>query len=302
MQEALKFDFTTAPDPVLFDESLVASYDDMLDADCDEDCDLDCSMTVSVADRRAAHDAFRGVPETRVAQNLHLCACIELKHRTVDTDDDIIEQTAEFWLGGGDGDDDIKVKVCKTFFAHTLGLPDSRLEALLEPHTFEWFSRHRDCGRSFGDRDSDDCGNGDVDDDGDYDDDYEHRRRRYAVTTFGDNDEIPCSDFVLNSRKHLNKNNSAFVEETDSDVEVYLDEIPHSVYNNVIRHIQTIPRVVSTWISQENKQETLKFECSINCRSLYLNYLKKSKKIKNKVNEKQFKKIYNRYVKKSFMV
>ncbi|CAI6369409.1 unnamed protein product [Macrosiphum euphorbiae] len=113
---------------------------------------------------------------------------------------------------------------------------------------------------------------------------------------------MPCSDFVLNSRKHLDKNNSAFVEETDSDVEVYLDEIPHSVYNNVIRHIQTIPRVVSTWISQENKKETLKFECSINFRSLYLNYLKKSKKIKNKVNEKQFKKIYNRYVKKSFMV
>lgn len=100
----------------------------------------------------------------------------------------------------------------------------------------------------------------------------------------------------------MDKNNSAFVEETDSDVEVYLDEIPHSVYNNVIHHIQTIPRVVSTWVSQENDQETFKFECSINCHSLYLNYLETSKKIKNKVNEKQFKKIYNRYVKKCFMV
>lgn len=99
----------------------------------------------------------------------------------------------------------------------------------------------------------------------------------------------------------MDKKNSAFVEETDSDVEVYLDEIPHSVYNSVIRHIQTIPRVVSTWISQENNQEAFKFECSINCHSLYLNYLKTSKKMKNKVNEKQFKKIYNRYVKKSFM-
>lgn len=100
----------------------------------------------------------------------------------------------------------------------------------------------------------------------------------------------------------MDKNNSSFVEETDSDVEVYLDEIPHSVYNNVIHHIQTIPRVVSTWVSQENNQETFKFECSINCHYLYLNYLETSKKIKNKVNEKQFKKIYNRYVKKSFMV
>lgn len=103
------------------------------------------------------------------------------------------------------------------------------------------------------------------------------------------------------SRKHLDKNNSAFVEETDSDVEVYLDEIPRSIYNNAISHIQTIPRVVSTWTSQENDHETFKFECSINCHSMYSNYLKKTKKNKNKVSEQQFKKIYNSYVKKSFM-
>jgi len=186
-----------APDPVLFDPSLVASYDEMLDAECDEDCDLDCSVAVTAAKRRAAYNAFRRVPETRVAQNLYLCASIELKHRTVDTDDDIIEQTAECWLdvGNGDDGDDIKVKVCKTFFARTLGLPDSRLEALLEPETFEWFSRYRR---------GDDCGEGGIEDDEGYDEDYEHRRRRYVNNRgFGNDDEMPCTDFVLNSRQAI---------------------------------------------------------------------------------------------------
>ncbi|XP_025206373.1 uncharacterized protein LOC112602498 [Melanaphis sacchari] len=270
----------------------------MLDAKCDEDCDLECSVAVPEASRRVAYDAFRNVPETRVAQNLYLCACVELNHRTVDTDEDIIEQTAEFWLDVNDGDDDgddndIKVKVCKTFFASTLGLPDSRLEALLEPDTFEWFSKYRDCSRSFG--------WSDINDDEYHDEDYEHRRQRYANGGPSNDDETPCTNFVLNSRKHLDKNNSAFVEETDSDVEVYLDGITYSVYNSVISYIQTTPRVVSTWINQENNEETFQFECSINCHFLYLNYLKKTKKNKNKVNEKQFKKIYNRYVQQSFM-
>lgn len=203
-----------APDPVLFDPNLVASYDEMLDAECDEDCDFDCSLAVNATGRRAAYDAFRKVPETRVAQNLYLCASIELKHRTVDTDDDIIEQTAEFWLdvvGNGDG---IKVKVCKTFFARTLGLPDSRLEALLEPETFEWFSRYR--------RRGDDYGESGIEDDEDYDEDYEHRRRRYANNGFGNDDEIPCTDFVLNSRQAIIQYNylllaEAGVTEGDED-------------------------------------------------------------------------------------
>lgn len=103
-------------------------------------------------------------------------------------------------------------------------------------------------------------------------------------------------------RKHLEKDGSAFIEETDSDVDVCLDDILPSVYNNVISHIQTIPRVVSTCINQENDKEMFRFECSISCHYMYLNYLKKSKKNKKRVNKKQYKKIYNRYVKNIFMV
>lgn len=93
----------------------------------------------------------------------------------------------------------------------------------------------------------------------------------------------------------------AFVEETNSDVGVSLDEILPSVYDNVIDHIQKIPRVIHTWIYQENSQEMFKFECSVNCHDMYLNYLKTAKKYKKKVNERQYKKIYNRYVKKMFI-
>lgn len=164
--------FIAAPDTVLFDANLVASYSEMLDARCDGDCDLNCMAAVPVTGRRAAYDKFRSVAavaDARVVQNLYLVrSCVELKHRTVDTD--IIEQTTEFWLG-----DEIKIKVCKTFFARTLGLPDARLNALLEPETFEWFSRY--------------CK---PDDDDDSED------PRSPTTRF--DTEQPCSEFVLNSR------------------------------------------------------------------------------------------------------
>ncbi|VVC33100.1 Hypothetical protein CINCED_3A001511 [Cinara cedri] len=109
----------------------------MLDAECDEDCDLNCVVTVSENGRKAAYDSFCGVAtDARVAQNLYLLrSCVVFKYQTVDTD--IIEQTVEFWLG-----DEIKIEVCKTFFARTLGLPDARLDALFEPETLEWFSRY----------------------------------------------------------------------------------------------------------------------------------------------------------------
>lgn len=114
------------------------SYDYMLDADCDENCDLNCLTVVSEDSRREAYYKFHDIAERRIAQNLYLCTCIELKLQTMDTDDHIIEQTTEFWLG-----DTIKIKVCKTFFARTLGFPHKRLDLLLDHEIFEWFSKYK---------------------------------------------------------------------------------------------------------------------------------------------------------------
>lgn len=127
-----------APDPVLFDENLVASYGRMLDADCDEGCDLDCVAAVSENSRRTVYEKFDGLADARTEQNLYLCACIELEQCQADAEEHIIEQTVAFWLG-----DQVNVKVCKTFFARTLGLPDARLDALLEPDTYQWFLEHK---------------------------------------------------------------------------------------------------------------------------------------------------------------
>lgn len=167
---------------MLFDANLVASYDRMIDADCDVDCDLSCSTAVSDSGRREAYDRFRGLADARVAQNLYLCTCIEIKQRTVDTDDHIIEQTTEFWLG-----DRIKIKVCKTFFGRALGLPDARLDALLEPDTFEWYSKYK---RNGNDDNTDDV----VADAADRHDEPNHRPSGYRET------EQTCSDFVFRSR------------------------------------------------------------------------------------------------------
>lgn len=158
--------YTAAPDSVLFNADLVASYNFMLDADCDEDCDLNCLIMVSDSSRQEVYDKFHALPDMRIAQNLYLCACIEVKQRTVDMEDHIIEQTTEFWLG-----DQIKIKVCKTFFAHTFGLPNVRLDSLLDRETFEWFSMHKSMSTTDG---------------------YEEQSVHQHVES--------CSDFVLNSR------------------------------------------------------------------------------------------------------
>lgn len=168
---------------MLFDADLVALYDGMLDADCDEDCDLDCAVVVSETHRRESFEKFRDVDEARVAQNLYLCKCVELKQRTIDAEDNIIEQTTEFWLG------ECNIRVCKTFFARTLGLPDARLHALLEPDTFRWYSRYKHLltGRSVTAVAATTAG-------GDDDCDADGKTTRHFGT------EQPCSEFVLNSR------------------------------------------------------------------------------------------------------
>lgn len=171
---------TAAPDAVLFDANLAASYDRMGDADCDADCDLNCRTAVSDGGRQKAYDRLRGLTDARVAQNLYLCTCVEIKQRTVDTDDHIIEQTTEFWLG-----DRIKVRVCKTFFARALGLPHARLDALLEPDTFEWFTEYR----------RDDAASA-------ADDRRDEGNRRQPSRRCGI--EQACTDFVFQSRYTLN--------------------------------------------------------------------------------------------------
>lgn len=163
-----------APDPVLFDADLVASYDRMLDACCDVDCDMKCTAVISCDSRQQAYDGFRAATDARIEQNLLLCASIELEQRPLDSNDNIIEQTAEFWLGN-----EIKTKVCKTFFAHTLGLPDARLNALLEPDTFQWFSKHISPTGCFTAAAS---------------------TKIHHDSPPGYGPESPCTDFVLNSR------------------------------------------------------------------------------------------------------
>lgn len=92
-----------------------------------------------------------------------------------------------------------------------------------------------------------------------------------------------------------------FVEETDSDLDECFDDIVPSVFNSVINHFQTIPRVITTLINPKNDKEVLRFESSVYYKCMYLDYLKQLEKNKNKVNEKQYKKIYNEYMKKIFM-
>lgn len=103
------------------------------------------------------------------------------------------------------------------------------------------------------------------------------------------------------SRIHLEKNYSAFVEEIDSDVDVCLDDINPSVYDNVINHIQTIPRIIRTFEYQNNKEKEHMLEISIHCHYMYLDYLQKLGKNKKKVSETHYKKIYNNYIKNEFM-
>ncbi|XP_050427836.1 uncharacterized protein LOC126837901 [Adelges cooleyi] len=282
VKKMLNVDLTTAPNSVLMDGDLIESYDCQLDASCDADCELSCRTTVPEIDRLTAFRKFRQMADVRIAQNAFICASVEVHPRdtavAADSDadglycDDLTDyRTVDYWLG-----DQIKLKVCKTFFAGTLAVPGSRLDAVLKPETYQWFRKHLvTTSYSAG------------------------QQLQMVQGDAADNmSDEALTDFVLESRKQLDKDYGAFVEECDSDADVNMS----SVYQKVVAHIQSVPRVISSWKDLDGgDSKTVYFETSVDYTEMYANYMINSAGDRKTVSLKQYKKIYNNYMKNVFM-
>lgn len=159
------------------------------------------------------------------------------------------------------------VKVCRIFFMNTLGIPECRLHAILEPNNYGWFS-NRDAALKA------------------------NVSRQVKVIS----ESLETTDFVKESLVLLEKDYNLY--EPESDSEVSLENVPGVEYEKVFLFMKSIPRVLSSYqITEESRKQY--FETSLRWENMYKTYSEKY--IKDKIlppyTKRQFKKMYNQYMK-----
>lgn len=160
------------------------------------------------------------------------------------------------------------IKVCRTFFINTLGITEHRLDAILEPINYCWYS----------DRDTALKAN---------------LQKPAKVVT---DESVSMTGFIKESSLLLNKDYNLF--EPDSDTEVSLENLSIDEYEKATTFMKSIPRVLS---ASEMTPEMKKyyFETSICVENMYKMYSESY--VRNETptpfTELQFKKIYNQCMK-----
>lgn len=160
------------------------------------------------------------------------------------------------------------VKVCQTFFINTLGISKLRINAILEPVNYSWYSDRETALKS---------------------------NQSNCVKIISEPNEL--TDFVKESLKMLEENDYN-VHESESYTEDIVDDLSSEECEKVIKYIKSVPRVLSSCKipGEVNRQF---FETSINYEYMYKtyseNYIKENQL--PPCNKRQFKKIYNKYMK-----
>lgn len=247
------------PDSVC-DRDLTEFYGEMLPPYCEPNCRLICYYSIPSPQRLEIFNEFREMHDV-TEQNCKLTELIKL--RMIKKQDGTFERCVSFHL--------IMrkewVKVCQSFFMNTLGIPECRLNAILKPSNYSWFS----------DKDTATKANLPT-------------QINYVIEpTF-------VTDFMKQSFALLDKDYNLFVPDTEPDVS--LDNVPTEEYKEVFKFIKSIPRVLSTY-QRTGELENLHFETSVCTEYMYKTYSEPY--IKNQIpppyTQRQFKKIYNQYMK-----
>lgn len=159
------------------------------------------------------------------------------------------------------------VKVCRTFFTNTLGIPNRRLDAILNPINYSWYF----------DRDT-------------------ALKANLPNQVRIISEPVIMTDFMKKSVIPLGKDYNFY--ESESDSEVTVDNVSFKEYEKVFLHIKSIPRVLSSYQNPGTSRRHF-FETSISVEYMYKTYSENY--IKNKTlppfTKRQFKKIYNSYMK-----
>lgn len=241
----------------MFNKSLIETYGEMLPPYCTPGCKLLCYYCIPGPERREIFEEFYKFYNAN-EQNWKITQLVQLCKET--KEDGSLKSCPVYSLIV----DKESVTVCRTFFINTLGITDNRLDAVLIPFNYNWYS----------DRETLILAN----------------RPRYST------DEPIMTDFIRNSLPMLMKDYNLF--EPESDEEVSLDNVPDTEYEKVINYIKSIPRVLSRYVDSKTKKSQC-FETSIHVEYMFKTYSEMF--IKNNTappyTRRQFKKIYNQYMK-----
>lgn len=256
----LFFVFSVNPESIICNQDLTECYGEMLPPYCNPDCQLTCFYSIPGPQRREIYNEFHMLPNV-TEQNCKIAELIELRSiKKVETSKSCVSyhlmMNKKF------------VKVCQTFFINTLGISERRIDAILKPINYSWYS------------DKDTALRVNV------------PKREKLVT----NESVIMTDFINESSILLNKDYNLF--EPESDTNVSFDNLSIDEYEKAMSFMQSIPRVVSACqMTIESKKRY--FETSICLENMYKMYSEHF--IRNKspppFTELQFKKIYNQCMK-----
>uniref|UniRef100_A0A2S2P987 THAP-type domain-containing protein n=1 Tax=Schizaphis graminum TaxID=13262 RepID=A0A2S2P987_SCHGA len=248
------------PESIIYNQDLIECYGEMLPPYCDQDCQLICYYSIPGVVRRQIYKEFQML-HSATEQNCKITQLVQLR-MTKKRDDTFKSCPTYYFVINKES-----IKVCRTFFMNTLGISERRLNAILKPINYSWYS----------DRDTALKAN---------------QPKQVNVI----NEPVVMTDFMKESLIPLDKDYNLY--EPESDSEVSLENVPFKEYEKVFLYMKGIPRVLSSY----RMPGTLKkhfFETSICLEYMYKTYSENF--IRNKTpppyTKRQFKKIYNQYMK-----
>lgn len=251
------FFFLEIPKSIIYDQDLTECYGEMLPPYCDPDCQLICYYSIPGPQRRQIYKEFQMLNATE--QNCKITQLVQL--RMSKKKDSTFEScpTYHFILNKA------FIKVCKNFFINTLGISDHRLNAILKPINYSWYSDTETALKA-------------------------NQPKKVTVIS----EPVVMTDFMKESLIPLDKDYNSY--QPEGDLEVSLENVPFKEYEQVFLYMKGIPRILSSYTGPLKKHY---FETSICLEYMYKAYSENF--IKNKTpppyTKRQFKKIYNQYMK-----
>ncbi|XP_016661737.1 uncharacterized protein LOC100573976 [Acyrthosiphon pisum] len=248
------------PKSIIYDQNLTECYGEMLPPYCDPNCQLKCYYSVPGPQRRQIFNQFHMLQNV-TEQNCKITELVQLiMVENVESD---FERCLTFHLVMNKE----SVKVCRMFFMNTLGISEHRLDAVLKPASYSWYSNSDTVLKA-------------------------NQPKQAKVIC----EQITITDFMKESLKLLDKDYNLY--EPESDTEVSLENVSSEEQEKVLMYIKSIPKVlcIPNFPGDLRKQM---FETSICVAYMYKTYSENY--IRNKIpppyTKRQFKKIYNQYMK-----
>lgn len=232
----------------------------MLPPNCDQKCQYICYYSIPNHLRREIYKEFQLLHNV-TEQNCFITELVQFS--TTLKGDYSFESCPSYHLLMNNE----PIKVCQTFFINTLGITEQRLNAILKPANYSWYSDKETALKA-------------------------NQPKQVKVI----NETTVMTDFMKESLLPLNKDYNSY--EPESDSEVSLENVPIEEYEKVFLYMKGIPRVLSSYqMPGELKKQF--FETSISLEYMYKTYSENyiRKKISPPYTKRQFKKIYNQYMK-----